>query len=130
MDKTKNFTVEMFDLATEKLLKQGVRSTEEGTGRCLYRSKVGCCWAGYLIADKHYSINLEFNTTQTEEVRKAINLSNGFELIQEDIAILRKGQWIHDSKSVEEWPKLYTKLRAECFPEAKPKVFRLNNGES
>lgn len=98
---------EVFDEAGVALLKQKAKSLmKPDSQNCAYRDASGNgnkCAAGHLILDEHYTFDLEYLTTQNEDVIKAL-VQSGVDMYQPDIfRMVRKLQQIHDSTPVEEW---------------------------
>ena len=90
--------------AKESLLLQGVKSVDI-FGNCRYRGDNGTkCFVGHLIADEHYTEDLEGYNIGDAGVRHAL-LCSGVNL--DAVDILAVGQAIHDSVEPEQWEEAF-----------------------
>ena len=106
------YNLELFDRVAEHLLKQNAKSISNTDGnKCLYRGPNGLkCAVGFLITDEAYSGDIEDKHSDTPEVRAAL-IKSGIKLDLDTIGMLSGLQNIHDSASVEDWPKELTMAR-------------------
>ena len=75
--KIEDTIMQMFDQASEHLLKQNEKSIDE-FGECTYRGMGGTkCAIGALISDQYYSPDFKGHNVQRLEIRRAVLLSFG-----------------------------------------------------
>lgn len=94
---------EIYDKVKAHLLAQGRRALQPGSkSACVYRAPNGDkCAAGMLIADEHYSPDLEgssayYNNSVNDALRKS-------GVPEEWLSFVAELQTIHDAYSPEEW---------------------------
>lgn len=114
-------TIDLFDLAVEKLLEQGEKCMTAG-GACLYVGADGMgCFVGNLIPEhlrekvstwEHSHLKMETGLYALIEEFPELK-----ELFGEHQEALSAGQIIHDRKKPSEWEQLYAELRRELFDE-------------
>lgn len=96
----------VYNKVRDHLLAQGVRCSAAPGGFCLYRARGGrACAIGALIADEHYSNELENGYDARDAiVRQAVAASLGLPEISDDDALfLGNLQGIHDGVPPEMW---------------------------
>lgn len=99
--------LELIDFVTEKLLKQGKKSEEEG--HCLYRNGDLKCAAGHLLPDDLYDPQMDTidgNTCWGSVVSK-------YNLPKDHLALIAKLQCIHDYSEPTQWKEKLKTLRKE-----------------
>lgn len=104
---------EIFDTVADHLLKQGKRSQSVLNGRevCMYRGDGGLmCAIGCLILDDLYDVAMEGDGV--EHVLSFPGDPLGFVPTFEQVALLRRLQYIHDDASPSTWAKSLRMLAA------------------
>jgi hypothetical protein len=108
-------TQDMFNHVARHLFRQhdvAIITNKEGNRECRYRDDHSRkCAVGSLIDDAIYSPNIE--GTPVSDLGFVISASIGFMPTDEDLAILRRLQGIHDSQKVEAWPEGLASLAKE-----------------
>ena len=100
----------IFDRVSTHLLKQGVRSMDNDTKKCMYRGANGTsCAVGCLIKDEHYHPSIEGRPVDYYAVAYALKLSE-IDTSQEVIDLLLDMQALHDSGSPDTWKECLTDL--------------------
>lgn len=123
----------VFDRVALHLLQQGERSVD-GT-RCLYRGQNGLkCAVGFLIADEHYSPELENKIVSCNpEVHLALQKSGVDTSVPRMTTMLGSLQYMHDNYPVESWHQRLSdmahlfclrmpELTGECMRRAEPRA--------
>lgn len=101
--------------AIEAVIKQGAPSMNED-GACLYRCGDLKCAVGHLIADEHYTPELEGSNLIDRDVVRALKASQG-EITNKALEELKCVQMAHDGASTESFvPRFHYELKA-FFPE-------------
>lgn len=102
---------EIFDIVAVHLLTQGKKSLAGiNNSSCVYRDPNGRkCAIGVLIADEHYSEELERKSVWTNEVVAALEKS-GFDTEPPRLNFLDELQRIHDGYAPAEWRRMLVSL--------------------
>lgn len=87
--------------AIQAVIAQGAKSKRPNGNGCMYRSPVGCCAVGHLIADEHYHKGLEGMGASAYDIVDAVEFSTGLELNGRDMDLLNALQRAHDSTPTE-----------------------------
>jgi hypothetical protein len=106
---------EIFDRVATHLLKQGrksisARMDDDGGILCAYRGADGTrCAVGCLIPDEHYDAGIEDYRVFAEPVANALMAAGVVKEVSlrhhdDRFRLLGELQWLHDQRSVEEWP--------------------------
>ena len=105
---------EMFETVAGHLLRQGRQSLRDG--KCAYRGGIGCkCAVGVLIADEHYTPELETWGVATAAVVRALEASGIAVNAPGVMRILYRLQNLHDKFPSECWAGMLDAMRKE-FP--------------
>lgn len=133
-------TQDIFDTVARHLLTQRKQSRRTAT-LCGYRDrddKQLKCAAGCLIADEHYSEDLEGAMVNAANVRAAVERSIGRELTgaiddpRSEISLLYSLQSVHDSAAVGRWPERLRSVATdfELSPSTVNEMERANAAEN
>lgn len=96
---------EIVDWVAYCLILQGTKSVSVSGGVCMYRGEnKRKCAVGHLISDKSYSSSFEHNLISGLEI---------FNLSEDTKSVMERLQWIHDTRSPEDWPKLILSFYGE-----------------
>lgn len=72
----------------------------ETNAGCWYRSEHNSCFVGVLIANEHYTTELEHNSVTDSRVQHAVRAS-GYDIETSELEVLQN---IHDDLDPHEWP--------------------------
>lgn len=96
---------EIFDKVATHLLTQGKKSVRGHSSYCMYHSPQGLrCAVGCLIADEHYTPELENKSPVDKAVKLAVRRSVGA-VSQSAIYLLEDLRKVHDEYPARQWKK-------------------------
>lgn len=107
IDTKRRSTQETFDHVCGHLIEQNESATDtsQGDNPCKYRWQGLACAAGCLIADEHYSDEIEGDSVATYVAAKGVDLAlikSG--LAKSDLRLVKELQTVHDYSNPPEWP--------------------------